>query len=190
MSLDTLLVVASGGLVLGAIYALMAAGLAVVWTTLGIFNFAHGAFIALGAFIGWQLAHVDASGLGFFMGAIGAVAVMFVFGVLFHLALVRPFERQPNIVAASVITTLAGAAIIENAITLIWGPRSKQMPRLAEGDLTLGPVVFSAADLALLFVVAALLAGLGWFLGATRAGRSMRAVAQNREAAELLGLDV
>ena len=190
MSLDTLLVVGSGGLVLGAIYALMAAGLAVVWTTLGIFNFAHGAFIALGAFIGWQLSHVDASGLGFFVGAVGSVGAMFVFGVLFHLALVRPFERQPNIVAASVITTLAGAAIIENAITLIWGPRSKQMPRLAEGDMTLGPAVFSAADLALLFVVAALLAGLGWFLGATRAGRSMRAVAQNREAAELLGLDV
>lgn len=190
MSFDTFLVVASGGLVLGAIYALMAAGLAVVWTTLGIFNFAHGAFIALGAYIGWQLSHVDASNLGYVVGALGAVCAMFCFGVAFHFALVRPFERKPNIVAASVITTLAGAAIIENAISLIWGPRSKQMPRLAEGDIALGPVVLSAADVALLVVVACLLAGLGWFLSATKVGRAMRAVSQNREAAELMGLDV
>ncbi len=47
MSLETLLFVTAGGLVLGALYALMATGLAVVWTTLGIFNFAHGAFLAL-----------------------------------------------------------------------------------------------------------------------------------------------
>ncbi len=190
MSLDTLLVVASGGLVLGAIYALMASGLAVVWTTLGIFNFAHGAFIALGAYLGWQLSHAEASGLGLLAGALGAVAAMFVIGVCFHYALVRPFERKANIVAASVITTLAGAAIIENGISLVWGPRSKQMPRLAEGDVALGPVVLSASDLVLLVTVAAILAGLGWFLGATRTGRSMRAVAQNREAAELMGLDV
>lgn len=190
MSVDTFLVVASGGLVLGAIYALMAAGLAVVWTTLGIFNFAHGAFIALGAYIGWQLSHVDASNLGYVAGALGAVGAMFGFGVAFHFALVRPFERKPNIVAASVITTLAGATIIENAISLIWGPRSKQMPRLAEGDVALGPIVLSAADVALLVVVACLLAGLGWFLSATKTGRAMRAVSQNREAAELMGLDV
>ncbi|MEL6233004.1 MAG: branched-chain amino acid ABC transporter permease [Pseudomonadota bacterium] len=190
MSLETFLVVASGGLVLGAIYALMAAGLAVVWTTLGIFNFAHGAFIALGAYIGWQLAHQDASGLGLIAGALGALVAMFAVGVLFHLALVRPFERQPNIVAASVITTLAGAAIVENGISLVWGPRSKQIPKLAEGEVALGPVVLSGGDVVLLVVVVAILGGLGWFLAATRTGRAMRAVAQNREAAELMGLDV
>lgn len=52
MAFDIFLTVAMGGLVLGAVYALMAAGLAAVWTTLGIFNFAHGAFIALGAYLG------------------------------------------------------------------------------------------------------------------------------------------
>lgn len=190
MSLDTLLIVASGGLVLGAIYALMASGLAVVWTTLGIFNFAHGAFIAVGAYIGWQIAHADASGFGLAVGAIGAVLAMFVFGVLFHLVLVRPFERRADIVAASVITTLAGAAVIENVINLVWGPRSKQLARMVEGEFTLGPVALSLNDLVLIGIVASTLGGVGWFLGVTRTGRSMRAVSQNREAAELMGLDV
>jgi len=187
---DSFLIVASGGLVLGGIYALMAAGLAVVWTTLGIFNFAHGAFIAAGAYIGWQIAHGDASGLGMAAGTLGAVIAMFVIGVVFHIALVRPFERRADIVTASVITTLAGAAILENAINLIWGPRSKQIARMVEGDVAFGPVVLSQNDLALIAIVAVVLAGIGWFLGRTRTGRAMRAVAQNREAAELMGLDV
>ena len=116
---ETFLAVAAGGLVLGAIYALMAAGLAAIWTTLGIFNFAHGAFIALGAYIGWTLADTQAAGLGLAIGAIGATVSMFFFGILFHLVLVRPFERRSDIVTASVITTLAGAAIVESAINLI-----------------------------------------------------------------------
>ncbi|MFN3259517.1 MAG: branched-chain amino acid ABC transporter permease [Pikeienuella sp.] len=189
MSLESILLVASGGLVLGALYALMAAGLAVVWTTLGIFNFAHGAFIALGAYIGWQIAHPDAAGLGLAAGFVGATAAMFALGVLFHLALVGPFMRKEGIVAASVITTLAGAAIIESGISLVWGPRSKQLEPLGAGEARLGPVTLSQNDLMLILIVAAILLGVGWFLARSRTGRAMRAVAQNREAAELMGLD-
>jgi branched-chain amino acid transport system permease protein len=182
--------VASGGLVLGALYALMAAGLAAVWTTLGIFNFAHGAFIALGAYIGWQIADAQAAGLGLAAGVAVAVVVLFLAGVLFHLILVRPFERRPDIVTASVITTLAGTAIIESAINLIWGPRSKQLARLGGGEVDLGLIRIPTADLVLIAVVVATLAGLGLFLRRSRTGRAMRAVSQNREAAELMGLDV
>lgn len=185
---ETFMAVATGGLVLGALYALMAAGLAAVWTTLGIFNFAHGAFIALGAYIGWQIA--DAGGLGLAVGVPVAVVALFAFGVLFHLLLVRPFERRPDIVTASVITTLAGTAIIESAVNLIWGPRSKQLARIGTGEIDLGVLRVPVGDLVLIAVVAASLAGLGWFLGRTRTGRAMRAVSQNREAAELMGLDV
>ncbi|MGB3317010.1 MAG: branched-chain amino acid ABC transporter permease [Albidovulum sp.] len=190
MSIDTFLAVASGGLVLGAIYALMAAGLAVVWTTLGIFNFGHGTFIAAGAYIGWQIADREAAGLGLALGILGATAALFVLGVIFQLILVRPFERRGDIVTASVITTLAGATILESAINLIWGPRSKQLSRIVESEVSAGPVVLAANDLILILMAAATLGSVGWFLIATRTGRAMRAVAQNREAAELIGLHV
>lgn len=190
IGLDTFLAVAAGGLVLGAIYALMAAGLAAIWTTLGIFNFAHGAFIALGAYIGWSLADAQAGGLGLAVGAIGATAAMFFFGIAFHLILVRPFERRADIVTASVITTLAGATIIENSINLIWGPRSKQLERMALGEVDFGALSLPMNDVILIGLVVVTLAGLGWFLGRTRSGRAMRAVSQNREAAEFMGLDV
>ena len=190
IGLETFLAVAAGGIVLGAIYALMAAGLAAIWTTLGIFNFAHGAFIALGAYIGWTLSNADAGGMSLAIGVICAASTMFFFGIVFHLVLVRPFERRTDIVTASVITTLAGAAIIESSINLVWGPRSKQLGRLADGEIDLGLVSMPTNDLVLIGLVAATLAGLGWFLSRTQWGRAMRAVSQNREAAEFMGLDV
>lgn len=190
MSLESFLFVLSGGIVLGALYALMASGLAVVWTTLGIFNFSHGAFIALGAYIGWQVSNTDAFALGHLAGVSATLLSLFIFGMLFQQIFIRPFERRDNIVAATVITTLAGATILQNSMLLIWGPRSKQIAPIAEGSLRLGPVALSWNDVTLILLVIIGLSAVGWFLSQTRVGRSMRAVSQNREAAELMGLDV
>lgn len=190
MTLETLLYVCAGGLVLGALYALMATGLAVVWTTLGIFNFAHGAFIAVGAYIAWQVSSTEAAGAGFLAGAIAAVVFMFLLGMLFHLLLVRPFERQPHLVLLSVITTLAGATVLENLLNVIWGPRSKQLGVLLPGDVTVVGVTVSRNEVVMLGLALVILALLGYFLRRTPLGRSMRAVAQNRESAQLMGLDV
>lgn len=190
MTLETFLFVLTGGVVLGALYALMASGLAVVWTTLGIFNFAHGAFIAIGAYVGWQIAHDDAFALGHLLGLPLTMVVMFVFGMIMHFVLIKPFERKSNIVTAAVITTLAGASILENSLQLIWGPRSKQIAQIIKGKYSFGGISISFNDLVLVVLVTFCLVAIGWFLHKTRQGRSMRAVAQNREAAEFMGLDV
>jgi branched-chain amino acid transport system permease protein len=190
MDASTFIAVLTGGLVLGVLYSLMAFGLALVWTTLGIFNFAHGAFIVLGAYIAWQIGNPDALGLGFFAGAAASIIAMFVIGVAFQFLLIRPFERQANIVLLTVITTLAGATIIVNLINVMWGPRPKQIVLPATGDLHAGFFRISANEALMVVIVAAALAALGWFLLKTPLGRSMRAVAQNREAAQLMGLNV
>ncbi len=77
MTFETFLSVCLGGVVLGALYALMATGLAVVWTTLGIFNFAHGAFIAMGAYVAWQVGTANAGGAGFLAGGGATVVCLF-----------------------------------------------------------------------------------------------------------------
>ncbi|WP_216595351.1 branched-chain amino acid ABC transporter permease [Aestuariivita boseongensis] len=186
----TLFSIIKGGLVLGALYALMATGLSLVWTTLGIFNFAHGAFIALGAYVAWQFASADAYGLPLGLALAVTTGVMFAIGAVIHFLLVKPFERRADVVLITVITTLAGSAILENALLLIWGPRSKQIPELVEGTVAVAEFQLAWSEVLLLVVVLAILIGLGLFLRYTRPGRSMRAVSQNREAAQLLGLDV
>ena len=189
MTLDTFLLVALGGVMLGTLYALIAAGLAVAWTTLGIFNFAHGAFIALGAYLAWQLGGMHGGGALAFALPIAA-AGMFAFGCGFYWLLIRPFQRRAQLVLAAVITTLAGAALIENSINLIWGARAKQIAPLVDASFQLGELTVSANDLTLAGLAGLTLALLGFGLRRTRFGRSLRAVAENRVAAELLGLNV
>lgn len=190
MDAATLFLVLKGGIVLGALYALMATGLSLVWTTLGIFNFAHGAFIALGAYVAWQFSSADAWNLPLLPAILLTSAVMFTMGALMHFLLVKPFERRADVVLISVITTLAASAIIENGLLLIWGPRSKQIPPLGEGDVALAGLTLATSEIILLTLVLAILLGIGLFLRYARPGRIMRAVSQNREAAELLGLNV
>ncbi len=190
MTLAALTLILLGGLVLGSLYALMATGLALVWTTLGIFDFAHGTFIAVGAYLAWQVGSADASGGGYALGALVSIVGMFFVGVLVYLALIRPFERSPDVVVKSVITTLAGATILENGINLVWGPRNKQLGALLPGDVTVLGVVFSRNEACVVVLALLILTALGLFLQRSRTGRAMRAVAQNREAAQLMGIDV
>jgi branched-chain amino acid transport system permease protein len=190
LTLETLNLILLGGIVLGALYALMATGLALVWTTLGIFNFAHGTFIALGAYIAWQIASTEASGAGLLAGAGVSIIGMFVIGMLVYYLLIKPFERSPDIVVKSVITTLAGATILENVINLVWGPRNKQLSPLLGGDMSLLGITISRNEMAVVALALVILAALGVFLQRAPLGRAMRAVAQNREAAQLMGIDV
>ncbi|MDX8533934.1 branched-chain amino acid ABC transporter permease [Mesorhizobium sp. VK25A] len=190
MTLETLNLILIGGIVLGALYALMATGLALVWTTLGIFNFAHGTFIALGAYIAWQIASAEVSGAGLLAGAGVSIIGMFVIGMLVYYLLIKPFERSPDIVVKSVITTLAGATILENVINLVWGPRNKQLSPLLGGDMSLLGITISRNEMAVVALALVILAALGVFLQRAPLGRAMRAVAQNREAAQLMGIDV
>ncbi|MBZ9985908.1 branched-chain amino acid ABC transporter permease [Mesorhizobium sp. BH1-1-5] len=190
MTLETLNLILLGGIVLGALYALMATGLALVWTTLGIFNFAHGTFIALGAYIAWQIASTEASGAGLLAGAAVSIIGMFVIGMLVYYLLIKPFERSPDIVVKSVITTLAGATILENVINLVWGPRNKQLSPLLGGDMSILGITISRNEMAVVALAIVILAALGVFLQRAPLGRAMRAVAQNREAAQLMGIDV
>jgi branched-chain amino acid transport system permease protein len=190
VTFDTLTLILLGGVVLGALYALMATGLALVWTTLGIFNFAHGTFIALGAYIAWQVASPEALGGGLLVGALVSVVGMFFIGVAVYYLLIKPFERSPDIVVKSVITTLAGATILENLISIAWGPRNKQLSGVLTGDLQFLGLVMSRNEAAAVVVSLIILAGLGIFLQRAPLGRAMRAVAQNREAAQLMGIDV
>lgn len=188
-SADTLLFLVGSGLILGGLYALMATGLAVVWTTLGVFNFAHGAFLALGAYFAWQATRYGSGPWIFVLAAFLSTTAMFCIGMALHYLLIKPFERTGDIVLPSVITTLAAATIIESAILLAWGPRDKQIPHLFEGSLEFRGSALAYQDITAVAVTLAALLILAVFLRKSTTGRAMRAVAQNREAAELMGFN-
>ena len=113
-----------GGLFQGSLYAIMAVGLALVWTTIGVFNFSHGVFMMLGAYIAWQLVEL---GLPAAVAFPIAVVVMAGVGWILQASVVRPLIGRPNIVLVVVITTLAAGSLIENGALTVWGPDRKSV---------------------------------------------------------------
>jgi branched-chain amino acid transport system permease protein len=178
------------GIVLASLYALMATGLALVWNTLGIFNFAHGVFMTLGAYIAWQVADTKGFGFGLSAGIAVAVAALAGLGVLLNRLLISPFLGRKDIVLVAVMTTLAGAFFLENSALLIWGPRIKQLDRIVTGNVKLLGTAISMHELVIIILAPLVLIGLWAFLRWTRVGSAIRAVAQNRDLALLLGIRV
>jgi branched-chain amino acid transport system permease protein len=176
-----------GGLFQGSLYAMMAVGLALVWTTIGVFNFSHGVFMMLGAYLAWQFLDI---GLPLPVVLPLAVVAMAGIGWLLQASVVRPLIGRPNIVLVVVITTLAAASLIENGVLELWGPRSKQIPPLLDGNTTIGGVGVSLHQIAIIVITPIILAALWLFLNRTRLGLALRAVAQNEDASLLVGLNV
>ena len=176
-----------GGLFQGSLYAMMAVGLALIWTTIGVFNFTHGVMMMLGAYIAWTLSE---TGLPFALVLPLVIVVMAAVGWALQASVVRPLIGRPNIVLVVVITTLAAASLIENATLEIWGPRSKQLPPLIAGNTTILGVGVSLHQIAIIVIAPVVLAALWFFLNRTRLGLALRAVAQNEDAGLLVGLNV
>ncbi len=190
MSLDAIQSILSSAVVLGSLYAIMAAGLALTWTTLGIFNFAHGALMMIGAYFAWQIGADAGFGLGVAAGMAIGVAALVGLGVVFERLVIRPFLGSRQVVLITVITTLAAMIFIQNSALLTWGPRMKQMPPVLPQGISVMGISFSAAELLIVIAAPVTLIALWLFLTRTRLGTAVRAVAQNPEAAALMGLNV
>lgn len=176
------------GLLLGSLYALMASGLALVWTTLGVFNFAHGALMTLAAYVAWTIAvQLD---MGLFAGFVAGIAAAVLAGVIIEYLLVRPFHGNRKMMLITVMTTLAASIILERGISMLWGPRLKQLPRVIDGQVSIFGATVSAHEALVIVIAPIVLTGIWWYTARTRSGRSLRAVGQNQDSAALIGIEV
>ncbi len=174
------------GLVLGSLYALMASGLALIWSTLKVFNFAHGALVTLGAYLAWTVA--DGLHLGFAPALILGVLALSLLSLPFGALFVRPFIKRPKGDLLVVVATIAAASLIQNGAILIWGPGLKRLPEPGGGAVhVLGNVVASPQIVAIA-AAPVLLLGLGLVLKYSVLGLAVRGVEQNRDFAQLLGV--
>lgn len=185
--MDAALQILFGGLFQGSLFAMMAVGLALIWTTIGVFNFSHGVMMMLGAYVAWQLSDWS---LPLFIVLPATMLIMAGVGWLLQASVVRPLIGRPNIVLVVVITTLAAASLIENGVLEVWGPRSKQLPTLIEGNTQILGVGVSMHQIAIILITPVILGALWLFLNRTRLGLALRAVAQNEDASLLVGLNV
>ena len=173
------------GLVLGALLALIASGLTIIYGMLGVLNLAHGAMFMLGGYGGW----VAYAYSGSFIAAViaGSLFVMLV-GVLMERLIIRHFYSRPS-EDQLLVTFGLGIVFVETA-RFFFGSLSKSVPPPLVGITPLGFMVYPTYRLALLGIVSIALLALYFVLYRTRIGMIVRAGIEDSVMVDLLGIDV
>lgn len=177
----------ANGLLLGGVFALISIGLTLIFGIVRVVNFAHGEILMAGMYCAWLLA--AGAGLNPYAAAIPLAAVFFALGCLMQRFLIQPLlEEDAHI---QIFATVGVGTALANAALLLFGAnlRSVDVPWARAPVQLLGVSVAQGMLVAFLVSVAAA-AGLILFLARTHLGRAIRAVAQNRYAAPLMGIDV
>ena len=188
------------GVTTGALYSLVALGFSMVYGVLKLLNFAHGDLYMVGAFTGYFVIQWfgGPAGLGIpvpllliimFVLAAGLVGGM---GVAIERFAYRPLRDAPRI--APLITAIGISFFLENSVLLLFGGQTRvyntpDFISLSSG-ISIGPVTIDTVQILVLVMGAALMVGLRLLVSRTRLGKQMRAVASDREAAEMLGINV
>jgi branched-chain amino acid transport system permease protein len=175
------------GLLIGGVYALLAAGLTLIFGVMNVINIAHGAFLILAAFVTWSLWRE--TGLDPLAAIVVLTPVMFGLGWLIYTATIRPIRTAPP--AASVLLTFGLALFLEGIMGVIWGNTSHSVrPAYFDQSFELGDIFLPKAQVYGGLVAMVVLASLYLVLTRSWLGRAIRASAVNPQGAELVGVKV
>ena len=174
------------GLIVGAFYALMALGLSLILNLSGVINFAHGGFLAIGAYLAFTMMPV----LGFWGGLLVAPLLTALIGILVERVLIRRlYGRDP---LYSLLLTFGLAYVLEDGTRYIWGAQSVPYPIPGWLTTPLSSQYFFLTGYRLFMVglVAVVVAGLFLILNRTRLGMRIRAGTSDLETVSALGVNV
>jgi branched-chain amino acid transport system permease protein len=176
----------SNGLLIGGVYALIGVGLTLVFGVMKTINFAHGDFVVLGMYTAVLLNVLW--GWDPYLSLLVAIPLGFIFGAsLQRIVLARLVDAPPE---STLLVTLGLALVIGNVLLLTFGAEPKSVNvSYAASTLSLGDIYFSVILLSAGGATVLLIGGLYVLLSYTELGRSIRATAENRLGAELVGID-
>jgi branched-chain amino acid transport system permease protein len=192
--MSTWLLLTITGLGLGAMYFLIASGLSLIYGLMGVLNFAHGAFITVGAYASWWMSvhafgDIDSVLVRFLLGALFGLAAGAVFAALVELVLIRPlYQRHIEQVLVTVGLSIAFVALVQG----IWGPdaRAYPVPSWLRQTTSIGGASIPNDRFVEIAAAVAVLVLLQLFLARTRYGLIIRAGVENRAMVTALGIDV
>jgi branched-chain amino acid transport system permease protein len=175
------------GLLIGGVYALLAAGLTLIFGVMGVINIAHGSFLILAGFLTYAIW----SGLG--LDPLAAIVIttpaMFAFGWALYNLTVRRVRGAP--VASSVLLTFGIALVVEGIMGAVWGNTSHSVrPGYFNESFTIGEIFLPKAQVYGCAVALVVLSALWLMLTRTWLGRAIRASAVNPQGAALVGVNV
>ncbi len=175
------------GLIAGAIYSLVASGFSLIYSTCKFIHFAHGATVAFSAYILYFL--FSGLGLNFWFSVILAIIFASAFGLLVNATVYRELRKRK---ASSVILLIASFALLiffESLILMLWGADVKTIGyiKVAKGLEFLGAII-TPLQIVIVITSLVLLVLLFFFMKKAKIGKAMRAVADNKDVAEIVGI--
>ena len=177
------------GISIGAVYAIIALGYTMVYGIAKMLNFAHGDIIMVGAYISFCV--VNYLGLPAIVSVLAAMVVCTILGIIIEGLAYRPLRGTPSL--AVLITAIGVSYFLQNAAQLIWGSAAKNYKSVVTMDpvkLFDGQLIITGEVLLTVLVSVLVMVGLTLFTGKTRTGKAMRAVSEDRDAAQLMGINV
>jgi branched-chain amino acid transport system permease protein len=188
--MDTVIAILVSGVTSGALYALAALGLSIIWGTFGMLNMAHGVLLTIGGYAAYSA--VTLLGMPYPFGVVGAALAGAAIGGSLYALVVRHMMRasrgafEINIV----IATFGIAIALENSVLRIFGGQPLAQPVTLAGSLQIGTMAVPLNNVLVVCAALMLMTIAAGLLKYTRAGRAVRATAQSPEAAQLLGVPV
>jgi len=175
------------GLLLGGVYSLMALGLSLIFGVMRVINFAHGDMMVWGMYLSFWL--FTTLGVDPYLSILVTATVVFLLGAAIQRGLVTRILDAPH--EMQILLMLGVALILENTALMAFGPDPRRVnTSYALSTFWLGPIVFDLPRTLTFVVALALALGLYLFLKRTDLGRMIRAAADNRTGALLVGTDI
>lgn len=175
------------GLSMGCIYALTGFGFILIYNAVGAVNFAHGEMVMLGGYFGYTL--TGCWKLPLWSAFIISLCAMSVVGFLFNRIAFFPIRRRPAVTA--IIASIGMSILLRNSALAVWGPDPVTLGSfLGDGILSISGVVIARHQVLIVVVSAAVFIGQSLFFSRTFLGKKLQAVAQDQEAAKLMGIHV
>lgn len=186
--MTTFLQIITNGLMLGGLFAIVAIGLTLIFGIVKVVNFAHGEFLMVGMFLTWMI--TTRMGLHPYASVILVVPAMFIMGALTQRLLIQPLMGAEDD-HVQIFATVGLSTALMNLALLTYGADIANTPTFGlRAPIELGPVRILTGQLYIFLAAIALVIALQLFLKNSQTGRAIRAVAQHRVAAELMGVNV
>tara|TARA_Y100000588_G_scaffold2127_2_gene3062 strand:+ start:641 stop:1519 length:879 start_codon:yes stop_codon:yes gene_type:complete len=180
--------VIASGLTLGAMYGVAAVGLALVWGAFGMLNLAHGAILTFGGYAAYFV--ITTLGFPMYLGLAAAIGTGALLGILIYWGLVRGMLDTPAFETNIFIATFGIGMALENLVLKLFGAYPAAQPLTVHGTLEIVNIHVPYRNLLILVLAVVLMVLTALLLSRTDAGRAIRATAQNRSAAELMGVGI
>jgi branched-subunit amino acid ABC-type transport system permease component len=176
------------GLVTASVIAVAAVGLSLQFGITNYINFAYGDFMALGAYLAWEL-NAGLLHWNIWVAMIGGSLLVGVFAVLVNQFIFAPFARRFERIFYVLIVTFALSLVILSLVTSIWGADVKRFNMATQNPLHIGPFLLSVDQLVVVGIGLVLMVAIHLLLTLTRLGKSMRAMSDSTTLAMTSGID-